>query len=842
MKSPGRQVRIKGKVFTGFVLLLLLAISAVIILIQIASQLSPPDTGGSQSVTKLSIVSNMLSTLIDADGQARAYITTGQRKFMIRYKEVENDVRVLADSLKNLSIENPEQYNRMITVDSLLDLKKAALENYFRLKPPGTPSIMRPERLQELVDRFSDTIGISYKTIPDHPEAEDDEAKETPEQKKENFLKKLWSSISGKQQKSDSVVQPLVIKSSGDTLHSYTKINDSAILLIRKQLQLMSDEERVERQLAIEREMMLLRADQDILDEIRNVLLLFEKEEINRTIAGAEHSREILRKLWNTALIAALTGLATMLIFLFLIWKDIARSNFYRKKLEEARKLAEKLLKVKEMFLANMSHEIRTPITSIIGFSEQMSGTRLNKDQSKYLKFINTSSEHLLRLVDDLLDFSRIESGKLNLEERHFSPFALIAESFETITGPARQKGLQTVLNQNIDLELKVTGDDLRIRQIIFNLLNNSIKFTSTGSITLDSSAVKDDEVVMLSICISDTGVGIPEEKQNEIFSEFTQADTGITRKFGGSGLGLAISRKLTEMMNGEIKLESKAGVGTSITVKIPLPIYSAVLPESTNEKMNILPDLSGFRILLAEDDETTRILLTENLMSTGAIIHETANGLLAWHAFLEREGDFDLVITDIQMPDLSGPELTKRIIEWTKNNQAEPCPILGLTAHSTPEDLKFYRELGMSDILLKPFRQAALYSLLRNLLNVKSVATLQDDKKVGHQLPDLSIFRQYANDDPDALQRILSSLSKGLDETIKELKQASEEGNFLKISRVAHRMLPNVRNLGDKETAALLLQLENLRNEEKPDLLKTRGIIFEAIENLTKLREKLRQ
>lgn len=839
MKNPARQVRIKGKVFTGFVLLLLLAISAVIILIRIATQLSPPDTGGSQSVTKLSIVSNMLSTLIDADGQARAYITTGQRKFLTRYKNLEQEVRQLTDSLKNLSIENPEQYNRMIIVDSLMDMKKVALDNYFRYKPAGTPSIMSPERLQNIVDRFSDTIGVSYKTIPTQPETEEINT-ETQEQKKDNFLKRLWSSISGKQSKTDSVPRIQEVRSTNDTLHSYTKLNDSAIYQIRQQLQQMSQEERVERQLAIEREMMLLRTDQNILDEIRNVLLLFEKEEINRAISGAEHSRLILRKLWNTALIAAITGLATMLVFIFLIWKDLARSNFYRKKLEEARKLAEKLLKVKEMFLANMSHEIRTPITSIIGFSEQMSGTQLNHDQAKYLKYINASSEHLLRLVDDLLDFSRIESGKLNLEARHFSPSVLIADSFETLSKRASQKGLATLLNQKIDPELKVTGDDLRIRQIIYNLLNNSIKFTSTGSITLDSDALINGDSALLSIRISDTGIGIPEDKQTEIFNEFTQADTGITRKFGGSGLGLAISRKLTEMMKGEIKLESKPGVGTSITIKIPLPVFTGELPVMTPEKANSVPDLSGFRILMAEDDETTRILLSENLLATGAIVHETANGQLAWNAFLEREGDFDLVITDIQMPDLSGPELTKRIIEWAKTNQAELCPILGLTAHSTPEDLKYYLALGMTDILLKPFRQAALFSMLANLLHVNPasdpiITTDQVDNR-----PDISVFRQFANDDPEALKRILNSLSGGINETLSDLAKALEENDFLKISLLAHRMLPNVKNLGDKDTAALLLQLENLRNEEKPDAIKTRLLVHTVIERLASLRDKL--
>jgi len=324
-----------------------------------------------------------------------------------------------------------------------------------------------------------------------------------------------------------------------DTLNSYMIMKDSTLEMARAQLLRMGERERIERQMVVERELLLVKTNQVIMDEIRKVLLLFEKEEINRAIEGTGNSRKVLQRLWYTALVLTSVGLFTMLVFVFLIWKDLARSAFYRKQLEKARVLAEHLLKVKEQFLANMSHEIRTPITSIIGFTERLSGTRLTKEQDDYLSYINSSSEHLLGLVDDLLDYSRIESGKFNLESIPFRPSELLSQAFETLRQKAEDKGLSMNLNTTIAESDAYVGDPLRIRQIVFNILNNSIKFTEHGSVSLSAEMQKTKEnSVVLSIRVVDTGIGIALDKQKEIFEEFTQVDAGITRKYGGSGAG----------------------------------------------------------------------------------------------------------------------------------------------------------------------------------------------------------------------------------------------------------------------------------------------------------------
>lgn len=845
MKKPAIHERIKGKVFTGFVILLALVFAAIFITIRLASQLSPPDAGVSQSVTKLSLVSNMLSSLIDADGQARAYISTGQKKYLYNYRRHEKEIRQLTDSLKSLSIENSDQYERMMVVDSLLDLKKRALDSYLRHRSSSELNIISPERLQNIVDQFSDTIGVTTKTPGAQPMADEEPTQNTETARRSNFLKRLWSNLTGKTSKSDSLAKPDRQQNLPDTILTYTTINDTAIESIRQQLERMGEEERIERQLAMERELMLLRTDQIILDEIRNVLILFEQEELNRAIQGAENSNEVLRKLWNTAMASALIGIITILVFVILIWKDLARSAFYRKKLEEARLLAEKLLKVKEMFLANMSHEIRTPITSIIGFSEQMKNTRLSKEQHKYMNYINSSSEHLLRLIDDLLDFSRIESGNLQLENRPFNIKSLFYEAFQTLQAKASQKGLEMKFDFRANAGINVLGDDLRIRQIIFNLLNNSIKFTHKGSIILFCDANCSDDDVQLIFSVSDTGIGIPPEKQQDMFREFTQSDPGITRKYGGSGLGLAICRRLTDMMGGEISLGSVPGEGTTIKVSLPLKKFEGEHIPGTQSLKSTLPDLAGLKILLAEDDEATRILITENLLACGATVLENSSGTSAWAAFEDADGDIDLLISDIQMPGMSGPELVKKILQWYSNNIIEPCPVLGLTAHATPQEIKNLSEAGFTDLLLKPFRQAGLFGKINQLLDLQNS---QNPEIPLHQADltnsglSFEIFKEFANHDEQAFQKILASLADAIRLAAENLTTALQINDYMMIANIAHRILPNIRNLAAEQTALKLMNLESLRSNTAPDNALIKKETDETVAELIYIEKELRK
>ncbi|KAF0199199.1 MAG: two-component system sensor histidine kinase [Bacteroidetes bacterium] len=842
MKKQGQSVGVKGKVLSGFFILLILALGAVFAVIKLATQLSPPETGASESVIKLTLVSNLLSELIEANGQARAYITTGEKRYLARYRRLDKGILKLADSLKYFSTMQPEQYKRMLVVDSLLKIKRGTIESFFRITRANDTLDSNRNNQTGMTGRDADSSlnngRVSPRIISDR------QIQDVEDGSKPGFFKKIWDNITGRKPRKDSLqrINPQFV--SDDSIRPVSVIQDTTIEMVKSQLQIMGEKERLDKEMTIKRDLLLMRTDQVIMDEIRNVLLLFEKEEINRALEDAVHQREVFRRLWYTAVVLAAVGLITMIFFVILIWKDLARSNFYRKQLESARHLAEKLLKVKELFLANMSHEIRTPITSIIGFTERLSTTRLSGEQENYLKYINSSSEHLLGLVDDLLDYSRIESGKFNLDVVAFLPADLFRQVFETIKHKAERKGLEMNYSSTLEPGLAVLGDPLRIRQIVYNLLNNSIKFTEAGKVNLNLSSTPAGDQIQLIFSVSDTGIGIPEDKQQEIFGEFTQVDVGITRKYGGSGLGLAICRKLVDLMKGEIFLESKPGSGTNITTSLPLDVYQGTIEELIREYQGISVNLSGYRILLAEDDETTRILIHELLKSAGAQVDAAGDGLAAWKLFSEHPSEYDLIMTDIQMPNISGPELAGKIkLHFGSIGSGTP-PVMGLTAHATNDDLELFREKGIASFLIKPFRQIQLFEAIGKVLKIE----MMSDSRAGKSGPeegrniDLEAFAKFAGDDHEAMIKILNSLSENLITTSGQMQTAFDSADYQHLALLAHRILPNIRNLGAKEEVAMLTELESLRRETDFDRNKISEILNKTKSGMAELNEVIRQ
>ncbi|MFA6949083.1 MAG: ATP-binding protein [Lentimicrobiaceae bacterium] len=887
MKKTKTTVNIKWKIATGFLLLLILVFVSVLSVNKLATQLTLPDSGVSSSVTKLSITSNLLSNLIETDGKARAYISTGNIEYLKQYQQHELETRSLLDSLTLSSISNTNQYLRMLAVDSLLDLKHMILTEFIEARLQSSKN--DTYNLGNIVHKYGDSIRVTNHTISKTI------TKQilTPPLEKQGLIKKLWKNITGKK-KSDTLVKASPsVHVEYDTLLISKAVRDTTLGHVKSQLLKIEKREKISRQLAIEHEMMLIQADQDIMNEIRAVLLLFEKEEIARAIKGTENSRKVLDKLWITALVLAAIGLITALFFIVMIWKDLAKSAFYRKQLEQARSLAESLLKVKEQFLANMSHEIRTPLTSIIGFTERLSETKIDKEQASYLKYINSSSEHLLELINDLLDFTRINSGKLTLESKPFAPADLFEQAFDTLEPRAREKGLEMILQQNFPPYL-FAGDPLRLRQIIYNLLSNSIKFTQQGKIVLQIKAKESekDNLVNIIIRVADTGIGIPEEKQKMIFEEFTQVDHSITRKYGGSGLGLAICCKLVEMMYGTISVISKPDHGTIFTIKLALPIYKgdkSVVDTSSHVNKN--SDLSKLTILLAEDDNTTRMLLNELLERYKAKVYQAEDGSSAFQIFKKHAEIFNLVITDVQMPGLSGPELLDRIKEWCLKQNIETPIVIGLTAHADSHEINGYKARGMDHIIIKPFKRADLLRVLNLVATSKLKNSTSDalngsktsdvtnnteetktkdsnvivtaindskpesdlitsEKESKHRIGitseddddiDITNFQKFAGNDQDALNQIIVSLTENITVTSKQMQDAFKEKNFMELSLLAHRIQPNIRSLGAKDIAYYLRNLEVICKEVpvKEEIVSQN--LIKSVKHLQEIKEKLK-
>ncbi|MEE9126445.1 MAG: response regulator [Planctomycetota bacterium] len=388
--------------------------------------------------------------------------------------------------------------------------------------------------------------------------------------------------------------------------------------------------------------------------------------------------------------------------------------------LATAREVAEAANRAKDTFLASMSHELRTPLTAIIGFAEELAERDLDKsDRKEAARQVLTNSRHLLTLINELLDLSRIEAGKLEIENRVVAPVEIAEMACTLLRGSARQKGLELVLDCDPRIPAKIMSDPTRLNQILLNLISNAIKFTELGKVNVSMTLVEDAEEPMLQFVIADTGVGMTGAQMSRLFQPFVQAEASTVRKFGGTGLGLFISKHLANLLGGDITVTSQPDQGSVFTVQLSAqPVRGAQLAEpaavtdQSGARGSRAPDveLSG-RILLAEDVRTNRLLIERILSRSGLMVTTAENGAEALGLALAAEADgepFDLILMDMQMPVMDGYEATEKL-----RAQNYRRPIVALTAHAMAEELEKCLLAGCNAHASKPVNRQALLELI---------------------------------------------------------------------------------------------------------------------------------
>jgi PAS domain S-box-containing protein len=385
------------------------------------------------------------------------------------------------------------------------------------------------------------------------------------------------------------------------------------------------------------------------------------------------------------------------------IIEDITDRKRIELDLLSAKKAAEEANLAKSQFLANMSHELRTPMTVIMGALEFLKESWSSSDRDLMLEMADSSAHRLLGVIDDLLDISRIEARRLHIEEQPFDLRDCVIKVVETFEEPARNKGLSLKCAVASQVPETVSGDPSRLGQVLMNLIGNAVKFTKSGVIGIDVARGKGGLVFR----IHDTGIGIPGEKLEQLFKPFSQVDSSLTRPYGGTGLGLAISKELVEMMGGAIEVESQAGEGSTFTFTIPLKeMGEDELPCEEGAEACAPP----LQVLLAEDDPMIGDLVRMILEKKGLSVEVVENGREAVSRW--QEGGIDLILMDLQMPEMNGLEAARKIRELEEGQGRRIC-IFAMTAHARPEDREECLAAGMDGFLIKPLRMEEFNKLI---------------------------------------------------------------------------------------------------------------------------------
>ena len=788
------------KIAFGYILLICLLFGAIGYIHQQMTLLTTP-TGLEETISNRRKTTHQIVTqLYEAEiiGQT---LRIGRLNEYPKYKRAMKEASALIDSLQQLLTDTLQQM-RLDTVRSLLRNKEQNMVLVLEaMKQSPTDELYR-QQLDSLIMQQDSILSSTHvrRRVVTHRNSY------TIHHKPKKFFRRLADVFSPG--KPDSTqVDNIIQEEYTDTIdEAYTPVDTIATMLPSIQHKVFQTRQESMRtldarinQLRIAGGRVSQRVNQ-LLDNIEDV----EQKSMEVRIA---HEQDIRQQAARTMATIAILAVLLVLIFFTIIWRDITRSNHYRKELEKAKLYAENLLVAREKLMLTITHDIKAPAGSIIGYIDLLIRLVQDRRQQFYLHNMKSSANHLLDLITSLLDYHRLEAGKMDIHPVTFNPHELFESIYTSFLPGAEKKQLTLNFEENIPRTLNLEGDPFRIRQIAENLISNALKFTSQGSITIQV----DYEQNRFTFRVEDTGCGKSIQEQQRVFQAFTRLQSAQGQE--GFGLGLSITKKLVELLNGEITIESAPGKGSMIQVVLFLP---KVTKAPITHVESLSDDKKQWRILLIDDDRI-QLNLTE-VMIYDLFNHAQHNIPPVINCCTQPEvlfkliasETFDIVFTDIQMPAMNGFELLQKLRSLDVP-QAKNIPVIAITARSDMDETDFCTQ-GFAGCLHKPFNQTELLKIFKTHMQEDWKGnTVQTDSKPSDTecTYNFSPLPAFSGDDPAAALEILETFIGESTKNYERMKQALSNKDIADLCNVAHKMLPTFPMIEARKAIPALQWLE---------------------------------
>lgn len=768
------------KVFISYLVLAALFVGVSWFLYSENRGFSETESKVTKENNKILKVSNLLSNIYETESLARITIQSDSKKDFRNYISKTDSLKLEIDSLK-LLVTTQYQITLLDSVKLLLSKKTNNIKELKSIKNKTNDEVVLKKAINDLTKMESSLRKLQLEDFIKHPDElgsyQRSVLKKYVAYLNENIPDDSTNTLSKKE--SDSII-----------MVSKTLLNEVKNATLKKKFTLNFEENK------------LLQNELLISDQLRKVLSIIETEIIRNTTRNYLEKEKSLKRNNQIVTIAAVLGLFSTLFFLILILNDFSKTESYKKKLEEANSTTKKLLRNREHLISTVSHDLKTPLSTIVGYTELLGNSELTKKQLYFANNIKGSSEYITKLIQDLLDFTQIEAGKITIEKLPFSLHDVIQEVAKSIQSIYEQKSIELSIDIEEIFQNKIIGDPFRLRQIVTNIIGNAFKFTTEGFIKIEVKANIENHFI--TIKVKDSGIGIQEDKQQLIFEEFTQADESIEKRYGGTGLGLTISKKIIEILGGKLSLKSAYGKGSVFEIQLPL------LFDISSQKTHAIGHSNNkLTAVIVDDDINLLNLTTEVLQQNNFKVLFFNNASAALEAL--ESNPFDFIITDIQMPEIDGFLFLEKLKEST-TIKMDKKPVIAMTGR-TDLETGIYIKAGFADVIRKPYSPKVLLEIIDYILNNN-----ESHSSINHGIEkeldsikkySLTSLKLFLSNEEDALKELLFSFMASTKENLALLEVGISGKDILKIKETAHRMGPMFKQIEAHEIVQILSDLE---------------------------------